>query len=159
MRLFMRKLNQVRNLLLGLKLTLSYMLSKPVTMKYPYETRELPKGYRGLHLLPVHPETGEYKCIGCMICVRTCPDHIITCEMESSPDDPKKRILKTFNIDLSKCTFCGLCVEVCPHSAIEMVGKFDLAAPSRKNLIFTKEDFHPMSKWHKKTETGKRGVK
>jgi len=46
------------------------------------------------------------KCVGCSMCVKTCPFGAITM-------DGKLAV-----IDLAKCTLCGACVEVCKFSAI-----------------------------------------
>jgi len=122
----------------GLKVTLMYLFSHSITMKYPYERRELPAGYRGLHVLKVDPKTHEMKCIGCMLCARACPDHLIT--IESVPGDAKKREIKVFDVDISRCMFCNLCAEACPHDAIALSKKYELATETRGGLIYHKED-------------------
>jgi len=122
----------------GLKVTLRYLFSHSITMKYPYERRELPAGYRGLHVLKVDPATHEMKCIGCMLCARACPDHLIT--IETSPGETKKREVDVFDVDISRCMFCNLCAEACPHDAIELSSKYELATESRDGLIYHKKD-------------------
>lgn len=128
----------VRTLLDGLKVTLRYLFTRPITMKYPYERREMPAGYRGLHVLKVDPATHEMKCIGCMLCARACPDHLIT--IETTPGEAKKKKVDVFDVDISRCMFCNLCAEACPHDAIGLSSKYELATEKRDGLIYHKED-------------------
>ncbi len=129
---------RIRALLEGLKLTLRYFFSKSITMKYPYEKRTLPPGYRGLHVLRLDLEKRTMKCIGCTLCARACPDHLIT--IETSPGEGKKKNVDVFDIDISRCMFCNLCVEACPHGAIELSSTYELATEKREDLIYHKED-------------------
>jgi len=130
--------SRIRALMEGLKVTLRYLFSKSITMKYPYERRTLPPGYRGLHVLRLDIETRKMKCIGCTLCARACPDHLIT--IETSPGEGKKKNVDVFDIDISRCMFCNLCVEACPHGAIELSSKYELATETREGLIYHKED-------------------
>ena len=50
-------------------------------------------------------------CIGCGICVRTCPGHAVS--------QTDRGIL----INRSLCSGCGLCTEECPSTAMELLGK------------------------------------
>jgi len=128
----------IKPLIDGLKLTLRFLFSRPITILYPYEKRELPPGYRGLHVLKVDPQTQEMKCIGCTLCARACPDHLIT--IETSAGETKKRKVDVFDVDISRCMFCNLCAEACPHSALELSSKYELATTTRDGLIYHKED-------------------
>jgi NADH-quinone oxidoreductase chain I len=129
---------RLRALIEGLKITLRYLFSKSITMKYPYEKRTLPSGYRGLHVLRLELETRSMKCIGCTLCARACPDHLIT--IETSPGEGKKKNVDVFDIDISRCMFCNLCVEACPHDAIDLSSTYELATEKREDLIYHKED-------------------
>lgn len=54
-------------------------------------------------------------CIGCQMCVKSCPENAITFENYLA------------KIDYEKCTNCGICVKKCPTGAIfsslELIGE------------------------------------
>ncbi len=50
------------------------------------------------------------RCIGCTICVRTCPNGALTFD-------------NGIHIDRTKCKGCGRCTEACPSTAMELLGK------------------------------------
>ncbi|MEI6807209.1 MAG: electron transfer flavoprotein subunit alpha [bacterium] len=51
------------------------------------------------------------KCVGCSLCVKSCPFGAVVLEN------------KLAVIDLTKCTLCGACVQACRFDSIEMVAK------------------------------------
>ncbi|MBO8169922.1 MAG: 4Fe-4S binding protein [Thermoanaerobacteraceae bacterium] len=53
-------------------------------------------------------EISKKKCIGCGLCVQTCPFDALTLENGVAQVDP------------DKCTNCGACVEVCPTEALAL---------------------------------------
>lgn len=53
----------------------------------------------------------ETSCIGCGICVETCPEKAL------------KSTGKGISIDRSLCSGCGLCTEECPTTAMELLGR------------------------------------
>jgi len=53
----------------------------------------------------------EQKCIGCKICIMTCPDPNVI----SFIKDRKKA-----TVNPKRCKGCGLCIMVCPKSALSM---------------------------------------
>jgi len=124
----------MKDLLIGLRRTVTYNYTKAITMQYPKEKWTPFPGYRGLIRL-THDEEGKLKCIACGMCARTCPAECITVKAEGKG---KERRLTEFTIDFGKCLFCGLCVEACPvdGKAIEMTYFYEAAAYTREELIF-----------------------
>jgi pyruvate formate lyase activating enzyme len=73
----------------------------------------------------------EHKCIGCKICIETCPNGALSLE-ESG-----------MQIDRTKCQSCGKCVEECPSTALHMWGELwdldDLYYEIQKDKIYYTE--------------------
>ncbi|MDH4139728.1 MAG: FAD-dependent oxidoreductase, partial [Coriobacteriia bacterium] len=63
-------------------------------------------------------------CVGCTFCARTCPDYAIQVERV---DDPGRRAVTRYELDLTKCCFCGLCAEQCPTDALCHTGQYELS--------------------------------
>jgi len=53
----------------------------------------------------------EHKCIGCKICIETCPNEALLLDDEG------------LHINRLKCVSCGKCVEECPSTALHMWGE------------------------------------
>jgi len=90
-----------------------------VTLSYPEEKRPYPERNRGLHRL-MKRESGEVRCVACMMCPTVCPAHCITIVPEEAPDGSIEKRPRIFEIDELRCVVCGLCVEACPCDAIRM---------------------------------------
>ncbi len=54
----------------------------------------------------------KHKCIGCEICVKTCPNEVLSLEKDG------------LHIDRDKCQSCGNCAKECPSTALVMMGKW-----------------------------------
>ena len=123
-------------LLGGLRLTLSYMFKKPVTINYPFEKGPLGPRFRGEHALRRYPN-GEERCIACKLCEAVCPALAITIEAE--PREDGSRRTTRYDIDMTKCIYCGLCQEACPVDAIVEGPNFEFAAETREELFYDKD--------------------
>ena len=96
--------------------------SKPCTLVYPFEKREMPKGCRGKH------NYDEAKCTGCGMCSRVCPSFAI----ELKGLGPKCEGLK---VNLGACLFCQQCEESCPTGAIWLTTEYELAVINKADEI------------------------
>jgi formate hydrogenlyase subunit 6/NADH:ubiquinone oxidoreductase subunit I len=77
-----------------------------MTLKFPRESLEPVKGYRGRQFLDLK------RCIGCGLCSMVCPNNAIDMVELDGKKYPQ--------IHLGKCCFCGLCAEKCPTKALTM---------------------------------------
>lgn len=88
------------------------LLSKTVTVNFPYEYIEVPDRYRGA------PEVSPELCIVCKTCEKACPTHCIEIipvnPTEISDYSLEKGDPFYFSVNLSQCMFCQECEESCP---------------------------------------------
>lgn len=122
-------------LLQGLKITLSHMFKKPITLQYPKERPVIADGFRGLHGLKVDHDRA--KCVACYLCPTVCPAKCI--EVEAAEDADHNKYAAKYEIDLLRCIFCGYCVEACPVDALTMTETFELAGYQRSEFVYSKE--------------------
>ena len=116
---------------------------KPVTVLYPYDRVELPKAYRGQHSID------WYKCIGCELCAKVCPNECIYFDiLEVEKDSPylqppraqldeMKHVIRRPAVDVGHCLFCGNCMEYCPTDAWNFTQEFELADYTREDLYYS----------------------
>ncbi|CAB50377.1 NADH-quinone oxidoreductase subunit I [Pyrococcus abyssi] len=95
----------------------------PVTTDYPFVEVEKPPEYRGV------PHIDPELCIGCGACVNACPPDALI--MEWDKENGVKRL--TFNA--ARCIRCYRCVEVCPTGAMQGTLRFEVATPSKEDLV------------------------
>jgi len=89
------------------------LFSKPMTVRFPYESIPIPEGYRGEHKYNID------KCISCGLCAKICPNRAI--EMVEVSKEQKDKYPKKYpKIDLGKCCFCGLCEDICPIDSLSL---------------------------------------
>tara|TARA_Y100000590_G_scaffold469333_1_gene656296 strand:+ start:21727 stop:22314 length:588 start_codon:yes stop_codon:yes gene_type:complete len=118
----------------GLKVTLVTMMRKPVTAQYPIPSKRLDieKRFMGFPALLWDDSNNEPYCTGCMVCVRECPTQCMSATMTdndkfSEEKSTRKKIIDSFEINLSRCIVCGICVDVCNFDAIEMSHEHELS--------------------------------
>lgn len=137
-----------KSIVTGHMITLKEMLQPPVTIHYPDEHPQQPKGSRGMPVLKVNAETGELNCTACGLCARSCPPSCIEVIEETDAAGKRQRRPLVYNIDMGKCMVCNLCIEACPFDALEMAEHFELSGYNPEDLVFTKEELAQIWKTH-----------
>src|SRR5665647_3144058 len=125
------------DILRGMSVTGTYFVVDKVTVEYPKEKLQTYPRFRGAQALLTYPETGETKCVACMLCATVCPSRCISIVGEQSPEGRSRPA--SFDLDLSRCIFCGMCEEVCPEAAIVMTRQYELATFDKSDFLLTKE--------------------
>ena len=125
------------DILRGMSVTGTYFVVDKVTVEYPKEKLQTYPRFRGVHALLTAPETGDTKCVACMLCATICPSQCISVVGEQTPEGRSHPA--TFDLDLSRCLFCGLCEEVCPEAAIVMTRRYELATFDKADFQLDKE--------------------
>jgi NADH-quinone oxidoreductase subunit I len=119
----------------GLRITLKYLFTRPVTIQYPFEKLAFAPRFRGIH------EFEADKCIACDQCAKACPVDCIYID-KSAPRKTDKKTGKAtggellrYAIDYQKCMFCALCTEPCPTDCIHMGKNHDLSSYTRQDMV------------------------
>ncbi|MCL6613603.1 MAG: 4Fe-4S dicluster domain-containing protein [Firmicutes bacterium] len=99
------------------------MLTKPITVEYPFKKLKFAPVYRGGFCF--YPD----RCNACKSCQNACPNNVIAVTGERG-EDKKMRLVK-YEMDLQYCLYCGLCQESCNKDAITMTDHIDLATFDR----------------------------
>lgn len=119
-------------ILKGMAVTMRNMLRGPITVQYPDERLELPERARWA-VSHKYDAEGRPKCTACLICVKECPDHILS--IETSPAEGGGKHIDRYRYEIGACMMCGLCVEACPFDAIEMSKEYELASADPAALV------------------------
>ncbi|MFC1556113.1 NuoI/complex I 23 kDa subunit family protein [candidate division KSB1 bacterium] len=137
----------IATILIGMSVTMRRFMNPSVTVQYPHEKLDIPKGSRNM-LVNIIDE-----CNGCKQCERACPVECITVEtvmcfdgedLGTASDGSKKRLHVTkYDIDLAKCCYCGLCTIPCPTEAIIMTDQYEYATYNREDLVVSYAKYLP----------------
>ncbi len=103
-----------------IKALLLFSRHKRITRPYSFVPVKPPENLRGR--LKVDPN----KCIGCGMCVRTCPSRLI--EIKDLGD------AKIVHFSAGRCIYCGRCANACPERAIQITNEFELATDNKQDL-------------------------
>ena len=120
-------------LIKGLATTLRMVFSKPITLQYPEERKEMAPRWRGHPELTVDPD-GRRRCVACTLCMVVCPSNAIRGIVAAEGSEHEKYPVE-FTIDLQRCIFCGFCQEACPKGAIKLNNLYELAQYDKSLLI------------------------
>ena len=77
------------DILRGMSVTGTYFVVDKVTVEYPKEKLQTYPRFRGVQALLTDPETGDAKCVACMLCATICPSHCISIVGEQTPERPQ----------------------------------------------------------------------
>ena len=89
------------------KLTLGSLFKKPATVRYPYETRDIPTLFPDMR---GHVVNDVENCIMCGMCARVCPADALTVDRKAG----------NWTIDPYRCIQCSSCVHESPKTCLSM---------------------------------------
>jgi NADH-quinone oxidoreductase subunit I len=145
----------------GLWVTFRKMFGRRVTLEYPEQKPQIPRGYRGVPTLVKDPN-GREKCVSCQLCEFVCPPKAIRITPGEIPADSAsahvEKAPKDFELNMLRCIYCGLCEEACPERAIVLQNVYSLNAATREEVVLHKDKLYELGgtlpdkimKWDKK---------
>jgi formate hydrogenlyase subunit 6/NADH:ubiquinone oxidoreductase subunit I len=113
-------LRSLTHLLTELRRTL---LTKRITVQFPFAPAELPADFRGRVTI-----VDEALCKGCGVCMRDCP----ALALELKRLDQEQFYLIHYR---DRCAYCGQCADSCPSHIIVLNN--ELVSPSRNRDTLT----------------------
>jgi formate hydrogenlyase subunit 6/NADH:ubiquinone oxidoreductase subunit I len=104
---------------------------------YPFERLSVPERGQGLirlRMTQLDPNP-RYKCTGCKICEKNCPQHCIKVDKAEGDKQPE-----TYTVNYGLCMFCRICIDVCPFNALEQTQEYEFIGEERSDFIRPKEE-------------------
>jgi ech hydrogenase subunit F len=99
---------------------LRWLMSKPVTSRYPFEPRRAIAGSRG------RLEFARETCVFCTVCAKKCPTGALRVN----------RAGKRWTIDRLLCICCGYCVDACPKKSLALTTAHGVPSVTKDREIF-----------------------
>lgn len=124
----------IKNLLIGMKITSKHLTRHAVTVQYPEQRDDIPPKSRGIVVLLSDKETGKLNCTACELCMKVCPTAAI--KIVAPRGEDKKKHLELFEVNHTLCCFCGLCQDVCNFAAIKMATMYEFSTLEKSDLIW-----------------------
>ena len=97
------------------------LLTRPITVRYPFGPLKLPPYFRGRVVIDAD------LCQACGLCVRDCPAFALELQREGRG---KFRLIHYPD----RCAYCGQCEASCPSGAITLINEYVQATPQREAL-------------------------
>ena len=98
------------------------LLTRPITVRYPFAPLELSPHFRGRVVVDAS------QCRGCGRCARDCPAAALVLERESR--DTYRLVHYS-----DRCAYCGQCETSCTFGAIKQINAFVPATSEREALV------------------------
>ena len=115
-------------LIKGLVATGKHFFQREYTEQWPEQRPDLPPASHGFF------EYDFSKCIGCGMCERACPNHVI--KVTTEKNEAGKKVVTNYQMDIQYCLFCGFCVEACPVGALKNANNFEIACYHRDGTTY-----------------------
>ena len=122
---------------IGMRITMRYLLQKPITVQYPDERLPMPERSKGIHYLE------QEKCLECQACAKACPVGCI--EIEAIKHGKEREFVK-FTVNYQKCLFCELCILPCPSDCIHLGPEFAFVVTDRRELVHNLLSYRGMAR-------------